>query len=202
MRRMKGGTVRAALLTLVASFAAAACGASPGASVSASPPVSAAATPTATPVPPAPSTPVVGTGAADPLTAVKEITNSIANSGTAQFCGHAYAVAPCPVTQRFGDRLDSNPFSGPAGGAAAICRCQNAPQQVFRLVTEQPTYAYISYDIGGGAPTLRFTVLLIDGSWYADDQDLGCAATSIYNPGYNFVSRSATPEASAPASSC
>jgi hypothetical protein len=146
--------------------------------------------------------PVIGSGAADPATALKEVINL---SGTNQFCQSRtaqYESAPCPVTQRFADRLDANPFSAPAGGAAAICRCQNAPQQTVTLLSATPTWAYVSYNIGAGAPPLRFTVISVNGSWYVDDQDLGCSSTSIYNPLYDAVTSSSATPGQSPPTSC
>ena len=195
MSRRAAGWV-AGVAVLIATLVACGAGSQQSPSSSGTPAPTATATPAPTAAPTLPATPVVGSGAADPVTAVKDVTN---DGGTNQFCQHSYAVSPCPVTERFGDRLDSNPFSAPAGGAAPICRCQNAPQMTYTLISQSGDWAYVGYDIGAGAPTLRFTVLDVGGSWYVDDQDLGCAQTSIYNPGYDAVtSTTATPGPTAP----
>lgn len=142
--------------------------------------------PTATPTPTPTATPVavVGTGAADPVTAVKALTGA-----TAGFCtATSYLVPPCPVTQRLGARVDAAPFSGPAGGAGPLCRCQNQGTLTIALISQSGLSAYVHEDLGFGPPGLRWTLVEVGGTWYVDDQDTGCSSTSIYNPAYDHVS--------------
>lgn len=139
---------------------------------------------------------VVGGGAADPVAAVKSVASSEPG-----ICPHAgsYLVPPCPVTQRLAARLDAHPFSGPGGGAVAVCRCQNAGTLSFALLSQTGATAYVHEDLGFGGTGLRWTAIKVNDHWYVDDQDQGCAATSIYNPAYDAVAANATPGPAPPA---
>jgi hypothetical protein len=130
--------------------------------------------------------------------AVQDVANVDPGSGkhlSGDCNGSSYLVPPCPVTQRFGARLDANPFSGSGGGASALCRCQSQGTFTFTLTSESGTTAYVLEDLGfgGSSSHLRWTVVSIDGTWYVDDQDTGCANTSIYNPAYDYENASSTP---------
>jgi hypothetical protein len=165
--------------------------------------VVATATPSPTPAPTLP--PVVGTGASTPVMAVAAVANVDPGSGqhlSGDCDGSSYLVPPCPVTQRLGGRLNANPFSGSGGGASALCRCQNQGTLTFTLMSETGTTAYVHEDLGLGEPSsdLRWTVVSIGGTWYVDDQDTGCSATSIYDPAYDYENASSTP--APPVASC
>lgn len=140
---------------------------------------------------------MVGTGATSPVTAVSDVADFDFDSGRhiSGDCNAAsYLTPPCPVTRRLGARLDSNPFSGPGGGAVPLCRCQGEVTISFALMSESGTTAYVHEDLGLGAgDDLRWTVLSIGGTWYVDDQDSGCAATSIYDAAYDHTTLSSTP---------
>jgi hypothetical protein len=130
--------------------------------------------------------------------AVQDVANVDPGSGkhlSGDCNGSSYLVPPCPVTQRLGARLDADPFSGSGGGASALCRCQSQGAFTFKLMSESGTLAYVLEDLGFGGPSshLRWTVVSIDGTWYVDDQDTGCANTSIYNPAYDYENASSTP---------
>jgi hypothetical protein len=101
-----------------------------------------------------------------------------------------------------GARLNANPFNGTGGGASPLCRCQNQGTLTFTLISESGTTAYVLENLGLGEPStdLRWTVVSISGTWYVDDQDTGCAATSIYDPAYDYANASSTP--APPVASC
>jgi hypothetical protein len=199
--------------SLCACCAVAACGAStttsspPGPTPTPIPTASAVATPTPSPTPAATPTPipvpVVGTGAASPVVAVEDVAKVDPGSGqhlSGDCNSSSYLVPPCPVTQRFGARLDANPFSGSGGGADPLCRCQSLITPTFALISESGTTAYVHEDLGLGDPStdLRWTVVSVGGTWYVDDQDTGCSATTIYNPAYDHFNAGGTPAPAAP----
>jgi hypothetical protein len=143
----------------------------------------------ASPVATATAPPVIGDGAPDPVTAVKDVT------GAEGFCvDRNYVAPPCPVTQRLGERLAAAPMSGSAGGADPVCRCQNLGTPVFKLTSPRGgDTAVVSEDRGFGPPLLRWTLIKVAGSWYVDDQDMGCSATSIYSAAYDHGSTAPAP---------
>ncbi len=161
----------------------------PAASPSASVP---AATPTPTPAPVA----VVGPGASDPVTAAEEVSGTGAPGTVSQQSGCAKSIIaqPCPMTLQLATRIGENPFNGTGGGAAWQCRCQGGSGTwTFSLISQSGSTAYVSVTFPWTPSTsLRWTVVEVGGSWYAQDQDTGCAATSIYSSAYSFNS-SATP---------
>jgi hypothetical protein len=153
--------------------------------------------PTASPTPAPTSVPVVGSGAASPVLAVEDVANVDPGSGkhlSGDCNGSSYLVPPCPVTERFGARLNANPFSASGGGADPLCRCQTVVTPTFTLISESGTTAYVHEDLGlGPSYDLRWTVVSVAGTWYVDDQDTGCSNTSIYNPAYDYENASSTP---------
>jgi hypothetical protein len=191
--------------------AVAACGASnttsgePLGTSTSSPATSVVATATPSPTLAPTPLPVVGTGAASPIIAVKDVASVDPGSGHHMFgdCNSSsYLVPPCPVTRRLGARLDSYPFNGTGGGSSPLCRCQNQGTLAFTLILESGTTAYVHEDLGLGEPSsdLRWTVISIGGTWYVNDQDTGCSATSIYDPAYDHENTSSMP--APPVASC
>jgi hypothetical protein len=176
----------------VAGFCLAACGstASPTAT-----PATPAASPTATlPAATAAPTPtpavvaVVGPGAADPITAVKDVV------GASTGCTASLIAQPCPMTLRLAERIEANPFTGSGGGAAWQCRCQNSGTASFSLISQSGTTAYVAEAYSFADETsLRWTVLEVGGVWFVDDQDTGCATTSIYSSAYSYNSAQSPP---------
>jgi len=165
-------------------------------------------TPSAQGSPSASAQPVVGTGAADPVTAVRDLVAHTSGFCTSTSPGSfvtpgaaGYLVPPCPVTQRLAARLNANPFTSTAygGSASAICRCQNTATDTFTLISQTGATAYVNDDLGFGPGTaLRWTVVQVAGNWYVDDQDTGCAATTIYNSAYDQSGANPTPGPSPP----
>jgi hypothetical protein len=159
----------------------------------AAPPPTAPPTVAAVPVATAVATPVpsiapgmAGTGAADPLAAVRAL---LPSPGAATACrppsGASFsAAAGCPVTQRLEQRLHANPTGGPAGGADPVCRCQNVPAPVpVTLETPGGTSALVraSFAFTGSPPDdVRFVVLSQGGRWFVDDTYCADPSTSIY----------------------
>jgi hypothetical protein len=126
---------------------------------------------------------VIGPGAADPITAVDDAL------GGSTGCALTLIAQPCPMTLRLATRIESHPFTGTGGGAAWRCRCQNQTgTSTFALISQSGTTTCVSESIPGGSTSisLRWTVLEIAGAWFVDDQDTGCAATSIYSSGYDY----------------
>lgn len=110
-------SVKQWLAALGAGFLVAACG-------TPAPPVS--TTPASTPTPSPLATTAQPLGASTPVEAVQ----ALMPTGGVTICrpssGPRFAqAAGCPVTTRLEQRLQSNPLSGPGGGADPVCRCQN-----------------------------------------------------------------------------
>jgi hypothetical protein len=129
---------------------------------------------------------MAGTGAADPIAAVRAL---LPSPGAATACrppsGAAFsAAAGCPVTQRLEQRLRANPTGGSAGGADPICRCQNVPATVpVTLETPGGTSALVraSFAFSASPPDdVRFVVLSQGGRWFVDDTYCADPSTSIY----------------------
>ncbi len=146
--------------------------------------------------------PVVGTGAANPVIAVEDVAKVDQGSGqhiSGDCDGSSYLTPPCPVTRRLGARLNAHPFAASGGGADALCRCQGLVTYTFTLISESGTTAYVHEDMGfGPSQTLRWTAVSVGGTWYVDDQDTGCSATTIYSPAYDFYNAGSTPDPPAP----
>ncbi|GAC1463825.1 MAG: hypothetical protein PVSMB7_06050 [Chloroflexota bacterium] len=83
-----------------------------------------------------------------------------------------FGARGCPVTTRLRDRLQSNPTSGPGGGADPVCRCQSPPlTTTYHLDSNSDgvalVTAWFSYDhrhIG-----ITFVVLHRADGWRVDD---------------------------------
>jgi hypothetical protein len=126
---------------------------------------------------------VIGPGSSDPITAVDDVL------GESSGCSLTLIAQPCPMTLRLATRIEANPFTGTGGGASWRCRCQNQTgTSTFALISQSGTSADVSESIPGGSTpmSLRWTVLEIAGAWFVDDQDTGCAATSIYSAAYDY----------------
>jgi hypothetical protein len=59
----------------------------------------------------------------------------------------------------------------------------------FTLISESGTSALVSevFPAVYSVPTLRYTLAEVDGVWYVDDQELGCAATTVYHAAYDSL---------------
>jgi hypothetical protein len=113
-----------------------------------------------------PGVEAVGAGATDPVAAVKGVHE----------CGSSYS---CTITKRLSERLKAASLTVPAD---VTCRCQNAGTITYQLQSQADNKAFVTMDLGLSATVkpIRWTVLQLSGSWYADDQDCGTAATSIF----------------------
>jgi hypothetical protein len=85
----------------------------------------------------------------------------------------------CPLTTRLATRLAA---ASPGVPADLTCRCQNFGNVTFTLKTAIGiSPAVVTEDLGfNTGMSLRWSVLQVNGVWYADDQDCGTAQTSIY----------------------
>lgn len=140
---------------------------------------------------------MVGPGATDPVTAAEEVagTGSPGTVSQQSGCAASLIAQPCPMTLRLATRIEAHPFNGTGGGAAWQCRCQGGSGTwTFTLISQTGATALVS-EVFPWTPStsLRWTVVQVAGQWYADDQDTGCAATSIYSSAYDFDSSQTAP---------
>ncbi len=157
----------------------------------ATPAPSATATPVPTPVPTA--IPVVGPGAADPVTAVEEVVDfNATGSEVAQLsgCKGTVIAQPCPMTLRLATRIGEDPF-GANGGGPWTCRGCNGDTGTltFSLISETGTTAYVSevFQYSQTQLPVRYTVVEVASLWFVDDQDTGCTDTTIYSAAYDSL---------------
>ncbi len=173
---------------------AAACGSTSASSPTATgTPSTPSATATPIPTPVATPVPVVGPGASDPVTAVEEVVDFNATGGeVAQLsgCKGTVIAQPCPVTLRLATRLGEDPF-GANGGGPWTCRGCNGDtgSLTFSLISETGTTAYVSevFQYSQTQMPVRYTLVEVASLWFVDDQDTGCAATTIYSAAYDSL---------------